>query len=436
MSRAHQTIIIHGGRIIDPANKLDQISDLVIENGKIKSLTSPPNQAHESDHNAIKIDASGLIVCPGLIDLCARLREPGLEHKGTIKTETQAAAAAGITRLCTPPDTDPVVDTPAVATLIQDKADSKNACRVSVIGALTQGLRGEQLSEMYALKKAGCIGVSNAWQAVENNQTLRRCMEYAATFDLTLFVNPQDPDLTNGGCAHEGHIAAQIGLPSIPETAETIAVAQHLLLAEQVGIRIHFNQLSAARSVSLIREAQARGLAVSADVSAHQLILADDVLSDFEGIYHVRPPLRCEKNRAGLIKGVQDGTIASICSDHQPHEKAAKMAPFAVTEPGISGLETLLPLSLSLVSNNSLNLTQAIERLTAGPASIIQCDEGKIEIGRTANLCLFDPEAEYLFTEDKIQSSGKNSPFLNQTLKGRVRYTILEGQISFQSQPL
>lgn len=433
MTQANPSILIQGGRVIDPASQYDQVTDILIEAGKIQTI-GPCNDLPSSNERHT-IDASGLIVSPGFIDLCARLREPGSEYKGTIQSETKAAAASGITRLCVPPDTDPVIDTPAVAALIQDRNELDKHCNISIIGALTQGLEGQQLSEMYALKRADCVGVSNSWRPILNSQTIQRCMEYASTFDLTLFVNPQDHDLAQNGCAHEGPTASKLGLPTIPETAETIAVAKYLLLAEHTNTRIHFSQLSAQRSLDLIQQGKDRGLQVSADVSAHQLTLTDECLSEFDGVYHVRPPLRCQSNRDGLRKGIKAGIITSICSDHQPHEVAAKMAPFAATEPGISSLETILPLTLRLVEDGSLTLTQAIACLTQGPAAVLQSNEGVIQVGQKANLCLFDPQSEFQLSEQSLKSTGKNSPFLKQTLKGEVRYTILDGRISYQSPP-
>ncbi|PCJ16703.1 MAG: dihydroorotase [Gammaproteobacteria bacterium] len=431
MTQAMSSILIQGGRVIDPASQTDQITDILIEQGKIRTIGPCGDLPSNAERQTI--NASGLIVSPGFIDLCARLREPGSEYKGTIASETNAAAASGITRLCVPPDTDPVIDTPAVAALIQDLSETNRRCNVSIIGALTQGLEGQQLSEMYALKQAGCIAVSNAWQPIHSNQTIQRCMEYASTFDLTLFINPQDHALAQNGCAHEGPTASKLGLPTIPETAETIAVAQYLLLAEHTNTRIHFSQLSTQRSLDLIQQAKDRNMQVSADVSAHQLILTDEYLSEFEGVYHLRPPLRSVSNRDGLRAGIRSGVITGICSDHQPHELAAKMAPFEATEPGISSLETLLPLTLRLVDNGSLTLNQAIACLTQGPAAVIQNNEGQIKVGRLANLCIFDPLAEYQLTEQTLKSTGKNSPFLNQTLKGQVRYTVLDGEISYQA---
>lgn len=435
MAQAHSSILIQGGRVIDPANELDQITDILIENGVIKHIGPSDLISPSQTPPPQRIDANGLIVSPGFIDLCARPRQPGSENKGTIKSETKAAAASGITRICVPPDTDPVIDTPAVAALIQDLCEIEHHCNISIIGALTQGLQGQQLSEMYALKRAGCIGVSNAWQPITNGQTIQRCMEYASTFDLPLFVNPQDHHLAQNGCAHEGPTASKLGLPTIPETAETIAVAQYLLLAEHTHTRLHFSQLSAQRSLDLIQQAKDRNIKVSADVSAHQLLLTDETLAEFEGNYHVRPPLRCKTNRDGLRAGIQSGIITGICSDHQPHELAAKMAPFAATEPGISSLETLLPLTLQLVDEGCLTLNQAIACLTQGPASVLQNDEGNLQPGKKANLCLFDPEAKYQLNEKDLKSTGKNSPFLGRTLKGQVRYTLLEGKISYQAEP-
>lgn len=422
-------IRIASGRVLDPANALDRVQDLYIADGIIVAIGDRPSHFPCTQ----EIDAKGWIVCPGLIDVSAHLREPGLEHKATIQSEVRAAARGGITTVCTPPETDPIVDTPAVAELIHQRAAQAGGARVEVLGAMTRGLGGQQLAEMGILGEAGCVGVSNGSKAIVNTQVMRRALEYAATFELTAFLYPEDPWLASQGVVHEGSVSARLGLPGLPEIAETILVARDLLLVEETGARVHFCRLSTARAVNMVRDAQERGLPVSADVTAHHLHLTDRDAADFNSQCHVRPPLRTERDREGLRQGVSDGTIAAICSDHQPHERDARLGPFAETAPGISGLETLLPLTLRLVDEGIMGLSSALARLTVGPAKILGLDRGTLGLGSKADVCVFDPEARWLFSEAQLISRGRNTPFEGWELRGLVTETLVEGNIVYSS---
>jgi dihydroorotase len=422
---------IRGGRLIDPANGRDALFDLFIEESCIVGIGKPPAD-FQSDY---EIDARGCVVCPGLIDLCARLREPGQEPKATIASETRAAASAGITTLVCPPDTDPVIDETAVVELIRRRAEASGHARVLTLGALTHGLKGEQLAEMVALKQAGCVGVSNASRPIVNTLVLRRSLEYAATHDLTVFISPVDPWLTDYGCAHDGAVATRLGLPGIPEAAETAALARDLALGEDLGVRLHFGRLSSVRAMEMIAEARARGLAVSADVSAHQLHLTESDLGRFNSFCHVMPPLRGERDKAGLRAGLAAGVLGAICSDHQPHDIDAKLGPFNETEPGISSLETLLGLGLRLVAEDVLSLPVLVERLTVGPARILNLDSGQLGVGAVADVCVFEPEGTRKIEVDAMISRGCNSPFLGQALPGRITHTLLAGRPVYRSGP-
>ncbi|MCF6235661.1 MAG: dihydroorotase [Gammaproteobacteria bacterium] len=420
---------IINGRLIDPANNIDAPHDIHISDGKIIALGNPP-QGFSADRT---LDASNKIVCPGLIDLRAAMREPGLEHIATIASETRAAASAGITTLCCPPDTLPIIDTPAVANLIRYQANQAGFARVLPLGALTQSLIGEQISEMVALKEAGCIGVSNALSPITNTLVMRRAMEYAATYDLTVFLHAEDAWLRNDGCVHEGAMSTRYGLPGIPEAAETVAVARDLALIEQTGVRAHFCGLSTGRAVRMIGRAQHDGVNVSADVTAHHLHLSEVDTGKFNSMCHVRPPLRTERDQSSLRMGLKQGIISAICSDHQPHNADAKLAPFSASAHGISALETLLPLSLKLVDElHLLSLSEVIASLTQKPASILGIDAGTLSIGQTADICIFDPEHEWILSENAVQSQGLNSPFLGWDLKGRVFHTLLNGRVVFE----
>ncbi len=421
-------ILIANGRIIDPASGLDQVADLYISDGEISAIGEVP-QGFSAD---ITIDASDRIVCPGLVDLSARLREPGQEQKATVASETAAAAKGGITTLCCQPDTDPVIDTPAVVTLIRRRAKRAARARVLTIGALTQGLKGERLSEMAALKKSGCVALSNGYAPLVNTLVERRALEYAATFDITAILRPEDRHLRNEGCAHEGPVSSRLGLPGSPEAAESVAVARDLALAEHTGCRIHFHALSSGTAARMIDQAQRQQLPVSANVAAHQLHLTEMDIEDFDSNCHTNPPLRSLSDRNALRDAVARGVIGAICSDHQPHEADAKEAPFPSTLPGISGLETLLPLTLRLVHEKVLSLPEAIARLTCGPADILGLPYGRLQPGNPADVCIFDPEQHWEMTSEGMLSAGLNTPFIGWEFLGQVTHTLFEGQIVYQ----
>jgi dihydroorotase len=427
MKQAKQAISILGGRVIDPANLIDQVSDLHIAAGKILALGEAP-QGFTPD---LVIDAAGKVVCPGLIDLCAHLREPGAEHKATIASETAAAASGGITTLCCPPDTYPVIDTPAVTGQIRHKARKAGFCRLLPQGALTRALNGEHLSEMAALKAAGCIAVSNAYAPLVSTQVQRRAMEYAATFGLLTIIRAEDHALCNNGCAHEGKVADRLGLPGIPEAAETVAVARDLALAETTGAVIHFHALSSASAARTLAWAKREGRRVSADTAIHQLHLTELDLEGFDSRFHVRPPLRTDSDRDGLREAVAKNVIEAITSDHQPHEADAKNAPFPDTEPGISGLETLLPLTLKLVEQGVMDLSGAIARLTCGPARILGLPLGTLGPGQAADVCVYDPEQRWFVDTNQFLSGGRNTPFQGWEMPARVTHTLLNGRLVY-----
>lgn len=423
-------IQILGARLIDPASGRDEITDIYCADGKVVALGQAPTGfvARQT------IEARGLVAAPGLVDLSVALREPGYSRKGNIGSETLAATAGGITSLCCPPQTKPVLDTAAVADLILDRARESGHAKVLPIGALTRGLAGEQLSELVALRDAGCVAFGNGLQNFTNHRNLRRALEYAATFDLTVIIHPMDRDLAEGGIAHEGPAAAFLGLAGIPETAETVALARDLLLVEQSGVHVHFSQLTTARGAQMIAEAQARGLPVTADVAMYQLILTDEALHGFSSLYHVQPPLRSVADRDGLREAVKSGVISAISSHHQPHEVDAKLAPFAETEPGISSAEILLPLAMTLVQDGLLDLPTLLARLSSGPADALRLSAGRLAVDQPADIVLFDPKASTLVGET-WHSKGRNCPFTGHCLPGAVRYTLVDGRVSYEANP-
>lgn len=422
-------IKIENGHLIDPVNEIDGVTDLYILDGVVAAIGEAPANTDVTQ----VIDASGQIVCPGLIDLSTHLREPGFTHKASIASETQAAASAGITTLICQPTTKPVIDSTAVAELIQDRAKASAKAKVRPIGALTVNLEGKQLAPMAALTGSGCIAFSNARATVENSQTLLRCLEYAKTHELLVIFNPQDNSLVANGVMHEGSTSSEMGLTGIPESAETIEVARSLILIEQSGVRAHFGQISCERSINLIAQARNNGLQVTADVAIHHLFFTDENAKGFNSMFHLQPPLRSQLDRAGLLNALVTDGIQAICSDHQPHEEAAKHAPFAATEAGISGLETLLPLGLQLVDQGLISLSQLIEKLTSAPAKILQLDAGSLAVGATADITIFDAEQNWEVSDASLQSSGKNSIYKGSTLKGKVTHTLLDGQLVYKA---
>jgi dihydroorotase len=420
-------IWIKNGHIIDPANNIDQIADLCIEDDRIISV-GPHPEGFSPDET---IDASGHWILPGLVDLGARLREPGQEQKGNIASETRAAAASGITHIACLPDTDPVIDSPAEVDYVLQQAEDAGFCHIAIIGALTMELEGKALSEMAALHQAGCVGVGQFRMPCDYS-VLRQSMEYAASQGLTVYLQPLDQSLTRNGCAHEGAIATRLGLNPIPEAAETASIGALLALVEQTGARSHFCRLSTARGVDMIRRARAEGLPVSADTSAHQVFLTEMDISDFNSLCHVMPPLRTERDMQGLRQGLSDGTLQVLCSDHQPHEIDAKLAPFPSTEPGISGLETLLPLTLKLSEEGILSRSQAIACVTSGPAEILGIEAGNLSPGTLADLCIFDPDHSWEFDTGAMLSAGMNSPFGGWSFNGKVLRTLLAGDTVYK----
>ncbi len=421
-------IQIINGRIIDPANNLDQLGTVCIADGKVLSTIET-----QSNFTADQIiDAENQVVCPGFIDLSVRLRDPGQSYKGTIQSETAAAACAGVTSLCLPPDTSPVIDTEAVTELIYDKSEKANYTNAFPIGALTQKLAGIELSSMAALKQAGCIAVSNANMPFSSLLVFRRAMEYASSHDLLVMYHPDEFSLRNNGCVHEGAFATRYGLPGIPDASESTAVAQCLELAELTDCKLHFSQISCKRSAIKIQQAKKYGLKVTADVAIHQLHLTENDIEPFNSAYHVIPPFRTEKDKSHLRESLANGTIDVICSDHQPHDLDAKLGAFPETEPGISSLETLLPLTLNLVKDNAITLSQGIATLTQKPANILGLQSGALTPGLTADVCIFDPQHQWVVNNDNWKSAGQNTPYWEKTLIGHVTHTIQAGKIIYK----
>ncbi|HBC57806.1 MAG TPA: dihydroorotase [Gammaproteobacteria bacterium] len=419
-------IKIQNGHIIDPKNGIDEVGDLYIEAGKI--VAPQP----EKFKDAVKIDASKQIVCPGLIDLRAALREPGLEHKGNVQSETSAAAKGGITRVVIEPDTTPVIDTPAVVELIQQRNHQAGLCHVSVLGALTQDLAAQQISEMGALAKSGCVGVSQARENLNDLNLWRKAVAYASTFNLPVFTHALDSALTDQGVMHQSAISTRLGLRGIPDCAETVAVASQLLIFEETQSRGHFCNLTSNKATRMVGRARFDGVPVSSDVAIHHLFLTHEHLIDFDGRYLVQPPLRSAEDRQGLIRGLKENIIQAICSDHLPHEADAKLAPLDQVEAGISGLETLLSLVVKLAKVGDFKLNDLLAKVTSEPAEILSLNSGHLAIGAPADVCIFDLNATWKVKGEEFVSQGKHTPFDGWELPAPVTHTFLDGRLVYQ----
>jgi len=417
-----------GGQLFEPGKGLISNPGLLVRNGRIEAVGEQA-QAAES---AATLDAAGQVIAPGFIDLCCNLREPGNGQKGNIASETRAAAHGGFATVCASPETSPVNDSGAVTNLILDSVASRGVVRVLPIGAITRGLDGDMLSDMAGLKAAGCVAVGNGSRGVRNARILRRCMAYAQTFGLTVMFSPENTALAADGYAHDGQVTTRLGLLGIPEVAETAAVMEMLLLAEETGVRLHLSQLSCARSVEMLAQARDRGVKVTADVAMHQLAFTESALAGFDSRFHVRPPLRGEADRQALVVGVRDGVIDAIVSQHQPHDSAAKQAPLPATEPGLSSIESVLSLGLELVQNHELELPDLLRALTAGPAAVLG-REVALTAGAAADLCLFDPDGHWQPSAATLLSAGRHAPVLERALPGEVKLTLVAGRTAWQA---
>lgn len=417
-------IRILNGKRLNADFKWENSSSIDIKDGVIV--------AFDQDNKADKvIDAKSCLIFPGLTDLNVSLREPGYTAKGSVATETRAAVAGGVTKLCCSPETAPVNDSRAVTKLIKELAVLANYCEVFPLGALTKGLQGEQLAEYAALKSAQCIALSNAYHPIKSLAITKRCFEYAKTHGLSVFINPIESSL-HQGAMHEGHVSTTIGLQGIPSLAETIAVAQLIQLAAVTGVHLHLSQLSAADSVAQVRKAKLQGVSVTADVAIQNLLYTDAKVESFTSIYHCLPPLREDADRLALIQGVKDGTIDAVTSAHQPHEAAAKQMPFAETEPGMSTIEFLLPMTQILEKNNELALVDIIKSMTIGAAKVLSQEFNVLAVGTRADVVVYDPNVQRSLNSSDIMSRGKNSPLLGKVIQGKTMVTIYKGRVVYE----
>jgi dihydroorotase len=419
---------IRGARVVDPASGRDQPGSIFIADGRIAALDRAPD-GFKADE---VIEAKGLVAAPGLVDLAARLREPGFEYKATLESEMRAAVAGGVTTLACPPDTDPPLDEPGLVEMLTRRASSLEAARVHPVGALTVGLRGERLSEMAELTEAGCVGFSQGNAALPTAASLYNVMKYAATLGYTVWLRAEDAGLAAGGVAHDGEVATRLGLAAVPAIAETLAIRAILELMSATGARVHLERLSSAAGVALVARAKAQGAPLTCDVGIHHLHLCDRDIGEFDSNCRFQPPLRDPSDRDALRRAAAEGTIDAICSDHTPVDEDAKQVPFGEAEPGATGLELLLPLTLQWGRESGLNLAQALAAVTQRPARILGVPEGSLAPGSAADICLFDPEKAWVVRAEGLASQGKNTPFLGLELVGRVARTLVGGRTVYE----
>ena len=429
------TILIKGGRVIDPASGFDEIADVALANGVVVAIKDIASDFHADD----TIDATGCIVMPGLMDLAVRLREPGHEHAHMLESEMAAAVAGGITSLVCLPDTEPVLDEPGLVEMLRFKAEKLNQCRVYPLGALTRGLAGETLTEMVTLTESGCVAFSQAEVPLANTQILQRALQYASTFDIAVWLRPQDSFLGKGVAA-SGALATRMGLSGVPVAAETIALHTIFELMRATGARVHLCRLSSAAGVALVRQAKLEGLKVTCDISINSLHLTDADIGYFDSRARLNPPLRQQRDRDALRAGLLDGTIDALVSDHTPVDDDAKALPFAESEPGATGVELLLSLALKWSVDSGVSLTRALAVITSGPAEVLgaslekrQGRVGCLVVGGVADLCVFDPQANWTVKPSTLHSQGKHTPFSGYELPGRVRCTLVGGQVAYQA---
>lgn len=424
-------IYIQQARVCFPHLGIDRVTNLLFAPGQVLGIDVPPAEAGDAE----VIDGRGCWLVPGLVDLAVRLREPGATHKADIRSEATAALLNGITHVVLPPDTRPAVDSTAVVELILRRAREARGATVHVIGALTRELGEDTLAEMGALRAAGCIAVGNIGRPIGNSNLLRRALQYAASLDLPVHLQSIDPWIGAGGVAHEGRVAALQGLPGIPETTETLALARDLMLVEESGVRAHFARLSCARSVAMIAAAKARGVQVSADVSMPQLYLNENDILPFRSQAHLYPPLRTAGDRDVLRAGVRDGTLDAICSDHQPHDPDAKLKPFPATDPGASGLDSFLGLGLKLIDDRMLSLSDWLERCALAPRRILGLPLPQLDPGALPDFVLLDAGDESALEPARMLSRGKNTPFRGWRLPGRVDLAAIADRLWIREVP-
>jgi dihydroorotase len=421
-------ILIRNGHVVDPATATDEKADILIDNGKIVAV-----DRNIDAEDARVLDAAGLVVAPGLVDMHVHFREPGYEYKEDIESGSRSAAAGGFTSVACMPNTNPVLDNEALVSRVVRRSTDVGLCRVHPIAAITKGQKGNELTEMMLLREAGAVGFSDDGVPVESSRVMRRALEYSRLTDVSIISHSEETALSKGGHMHEGAVSTRLGIEGIPSASEDIAVARDARIAEITGGRLHICHVSSARSVEIIRRAKSRGVRITGEATPHHFTLTDEVVAGFDTRTKMNPPLRTEQDRQALIAGLADGTLDAIATDHAPHAEREKLVEYDLAPFGIIGLETSLALALTtLVRGGHLPLSDVIERMTLAPARILGLDAGTLRPGAAADVCVFDPGMDWTFGKGDVFSKSINSPFFGTTLNGRVLLTMLEGRAVFE----
>lgn len=425
--------IIRNGKVVDPANKINGMYDLVLDQKKIVKVVKTGTSIKMTKSEKVKeIDAFGCIVTPGFIDIHVHLREPGFEHKETIATGTRAAVHGGFTSIACMANTEPVNDTESVIGYILAKTKESGKCKVYPIGAVTKGLKGESLSEIGRLKDAGAIAFSDDGSCIQSSEVTMHAFQYATMFDVPIIIHAEDMELVKNGVMNSGFVAMKLGLSGRPAAAEEIMVARDLVLAQKSGVRLHIAHVSTAGALAMIKWAKQSGVRVTCEATPHHFTLTENDVGEYDTNYKMAPPLRTASDRDAIIKGLKDGTIDCIATDHAPHEPLMKECEFDKAANGIIGLETALPLTLALVKAKKITLRRAIELLTVGPARVLSIQAGTLSEGAAADVTIFDPNEKWIYTQETIQSRSRNTPWIDQQFAGKVKYTLVDGKVVYR----
>jgi len=419
-------VLIKGGRVIDPANGIDEISDVLIEDGRIAAIGEDAGKAKTT------IDATGLIVCPGLIDMHVHLREPGQEWKEDIESGSRAAVAGGVTTMCCMPNTTPRLDHAGVVRQVIERARQVGLCDVHPIGAVSRNLEGKELSEMRELVRAGAVAFSDDGMPIWHAGVMRKALEYASSFDFLVIQHAEDLELTAGGCMNEGRISTQLGVSGMPAVGEDDMVSRDIMLAKLVDARYHVAHISTQGAVELVRRAQAEGLKVTTEAAPHHFALTEEEMLGFNVDAKMSPPLRTEEDRLAVIEGLRDGTISVIATDHAPHHEDDKRCGLSCAAFGIVGLESLLPVSLGLERDGVLSMSALLATMTSNPAKLLHLDAGTLSEGVAADVCIFNPGEKWTLDRNKLFSKSRNTPWHGREMTGRVSYTLKGGEVVYQ----